>query len=36
MERKIKFAPEEYFHIYNRGTDKRTIFENKNDYEWKP
>ena len=33
MERKIKFAPEEYFHIYNRGTDKRTIFENKNDYE---
>lgn len=33
MERKINFAPEEYFHIYNRGTDKREIFNDKNDYQ---
>jgi len=33
MERKFNFAPEEYFHIYNRGTDKRNIFDNKKDYE---
>lgn len=32
MERKINFAPEEYFHIYNRGTDKREIFNNNSDY----
>jgi len=26
MERKFSFAPGEYYHIYNRGTDKRKIF----------
>lgn len=25
-------APQEYFHCYNRGTDKRTIFEDQQDY----
>jgi len=33
MERGINFAPEEYFHIYNRGTDKRVIFNNAGDYQ---
>ncbi|HEY4501750.1 MAG TPA: transposase [Candidatus Paceibacterota bacterium] len=31
--RKIIFAPGEYYHIYNRGVDKRTIFTHKPDYE---
>ena len=26
MERKFEFAPEEYYHLYNRGNDKRAIF----------
>ncbi|MFH1170154.1 MAG: transposase [Candidatus Vogelbacteria bacterium] len=26
MERKFSFAPGEYYHIYNRGTEKRKIF----------
>jgi len=29
--RKIIFAPGEYYHIYNRGTDKRKIFSNNTD-----
>lgn len=29
--RKIKFSTEEYYHIYNRGVDKRSIFKDKND-----
>lgn len=29
--RKVKFVNEEYYHIYNRGVDKRTIFESKED-----
>lgn len=33
MERGISFAPEEYFHIYNRGTEKRKIFLDKSDYQ---
>ena len=33
MERKFSFAPEEYFHIYNRGTDKRKIFNDQKDYQ---
>ncbi|MBA4318432.1 MAG: hypothetical protein C0412_08530 [Flavobacterium sp.] len=33
MSRKIKFAPGEYYHIYNRGVDKRDIFMDKHDYE---
>ena len=32
MLRKVNFAPDNYYHIYNRGTDKRTIFLNKPDY----
>lgn len=30
--REIEFANNEYYHIYNRGVDKREIFINKNDY----
>jgi len=30
--RKIPFANEEIYHVYNRGTDKRTIFEDPYDY----
>ncbi len=33
MERRINFAPDEYFHIYNRGTDKRQIFYGDKDYQ---
>lgn len=33
MERRISFAPEEYFHIYNRGTDRRQIFYSPKDYQ---
>jgi putative transposase len=29
--RKIVFSEGEYYHIYNRGTDKRLIFNNKHD-----
>lgn len=32
MGRKIQFAPKSYFHIYNRGTEKREIFIDNNDY----
>lgn len=31
--RKQNFAPGEYYHLYNRGTDKRKIFLDKKDYE---
>jgi len=30
--RKIKFETGEYYHIYNRGVDKREIFSDKYDY----
>lgn len=33
MQRKISFSAEEYYHIYNRGTDKRTIFLENHDYQ---
>ena len=33
-ERKINFAPGEYFHIYNRGSDKRKIFNDNRDYHY--
>jgi len=33
MTRRTLFAPEEYYHVYNRGVDKRNIFLTKNDYE---
>jgi len=29
--RKVKFVNDEYYHIYNRGVDKRTIFECQED-----
>lgn len=31
--RKIKFAERQYYHIYNRGVDKRAIFQSRSDYE---
>jgi len=31
--RKTEFANGEYYHIYNRGVDKREIFSNKKDYD---
>ena len=31
--RNIKISIGEYYHIYNRGTDKRDIFMDKDDYE---
>lgn len=31
--RKQSFAPGEFYHLYNRGTDKRIIFSNQKDYE---
>ena len=33
MARSITFAPGEYYHIYNRGTDKRLIFLDQADHE---
>jgi putative transposase len=30
--RKHEFAPGEIFHCYNRGVDKRTVFEDQQDY----
>ena len=33
MERKVKFAPKEYYHLYSRGVEKRKIFLNTRDYE---
>ncbi len=32
--RKTPFVPGEYFHIYNRGNDKRKIFHDSNDYNY--
>lgn len=33
MERKFSFAVDSYYHLYNRGTDKRKIFLNRKDYQ---
>jgi putative transposase len=33
MQRKIDFSIGEYYHIYSRGTDKRSIFLEKKDYQ---
>lgn len=33
MLRAVAFAPGEYYHLYNRGTDKRVIFLDDEDYE---
>lgn len=32
VTRKISFVKNEYYHIYNRGVDKRLIFSNEHDY----
>ena len=32
MERKFSFAPGEYYHVYNRGVEKRKIFLSDKDY----
>lgn len=32
MERKISFSVDEYYHIFNRGNDKRNIFLGPRDY----
>ncbi len=32
MQRKISFAEGEFYHIYNRGTDKRTIYLDEHDF----
>lgn len=32
MSRKINFSIGEYYHVYNRGTDKRVIFVDDHDY----
>ena len=31
--RKVTFAPGEYYHLYNRGVDKRVVFTNEDGYE---
>lgn len=33
MSRTMRFAPKEFYHLYNRGTEKRDIFLSQNDYE---
>jgi len=33
MERRVRFSVGEYYHIYNRGVEKRKIFIAKSDYE---
>ena len=33
MANRIHLAPGETYHLYNRGTEKRTIFTSKSDYE---
>ena len=33
MERKFIFSIGEFYHIYNRGTEKRNIFVDRNDYQ---
>ncbi|MBU3925941.1 transposase [Patescibacteria group bacterium] len=33
MLRKVSFVPDNYYHIYNRGVEKRNIFQEKSDYE---
>ena len=33
MARRISFAPGEYYHIYNRGTEKRKVYLTKADHE---
>ena len=30
--RSIQFAEEGFYHLYNRGVDKRVVFTNKDEY----
>jgi putative transposase len=30
--RKVQFAPDEFYHIYNRGNSRQTIYRTKDDY----
>jgi len=32
-QRKYNFVPDEFYHLYNRGTDKRIIFKSEDDYD---
>jgi len=32
MAERSPFATDEWYHCYNRGVDKRTVFENTGDY----
>jgi putative transposase len=32
MERRISFSDGEFYHVYNRGVDKRTVFSTRADY----
>lgn len=32
MKRRVTFSVGEYYHLYNRGVDKRVIFKDKFDY----
>ncbi|MDO8482603.1 MAG: hypothetical protein Q7S86_02175, partial [bacterium] len=32
MSRNLEFSIGEFYHIYNRGVDKRKVFLSKNDY----
>ncbi len=34
MERKFSFSADEFYHVYNRGTDKRRIFLDEDDYKY--
>jgi putative transposase len=34
MTRKTRLAPEEYYHVYNRGVDKRVIFQDDTDHRY--
>ncbi len=33
MSVRIQASPEQFYHVYNRGTEKRKVFTNKRDYE---
>src|SRR3989344_5409058 len=33
MTRQIQIAPEEFYHLYNRGVEKRKVFLRRADYE---
>jgi len=33
MSRRVPFVNNEYYHVYNRGVEKRIIFKDKQDYE---